>query len=83
MSSKDSLFRAVLKERLRTALMVSGMASFLAGLLCMPIPLVNPEAMTSLFAVFAAGGLVVRYGGALLILGVVLFCAAAFVPRGK
>ena len=43
MSSKDSLFRAVLKERLRTALMVSGMASFLAGLLCMPIPLVNPS----------------------------------------
>jgi hypothetical protein len=83
MAKRDPLRRIVWKERLQTGLVVAGMGSFLAGFVCMPGALVNPKQTTSLFAVFAAAGLVVRYGVALMVLGVVLFCAAAFVHKRK
>lgn len=81
--TKDSIRRAVLKERLRTGLMVAGITLFLCGLLCMPGPLVNPKATTSLFAAFAAAGLVIRYGVALMAIGVLLFGSAFLIHRDK
>jgi hypothetical protein len=58
MTNKTLLFRAALKEWLKYGLRGGGLALFAISLACMPVPLVNPKATTSLFHVFAAGGLV-------------------------
>ena len=80
MANKDPLFGAALKEWLKYGLLVSGIGLFLMGLSCMPAALVNPEATTSVFVVFAAGGLVIRYGVVMMVIGALLF-ANSFLMR--
>jgi hypothetical protein len=67
------IFRAALKDWLKYGLRGSGIAIFVIGLTCMPGPLVNPKATTSLFPVLAAGGLLMRYGAVMMGIGALLF----------
>jgi hypothetical protein len=71
--AKDPIFRAALKGWLKYGLRGGGIALFAIGLACMPGPLVNPKATTSLFHVFAAGGLLIRYGAVMMVIGALLF----------
>ena len=61
------------KEWLKYGLRGGGLALFATGLSCMPLPLVNPKATSSLFQVFAAGGLLIRYGVVMMVIGALLF----------
>jgi hypothetical protein len=81
MTKTTQLFRAILKERLKYGLRWSGLVVFVIGLACMPGALVNPEATTSLFAVFAAGGLLIRYGAVTMVIGALLFGSSFLVPN--
>jgi hypothetical protein len=63
----------VLLSDLKQWLKYGGVAVSLAGTSCMPIPLTNPKATTSLFPVFAEAGFLVRYGAVLMVLGALLF----------
>jgi hypothetical protein len=67
------MFRAALKGWLKYGLRGGGIALFVIGLTCMPGPLVNPKATTSLFPVLAAGGLLIRYGAVMMVTGALLF----------
>lgn len=73
MANKDPIFRAVRKEWLTNGLRGGGLALFAIGLSCMPMPLVNPEATTSLFPAFAAEGLLIRCGVVMMVVGALLF----------
>ena len=56
----------------RNAIRAVGIAVFAIGLSCMPVPLVNPKAVTSLFPVLAAAGMLVKIGAFTMILGAFL-----------
>jgi hypothetical protein len=81
MANTTPIFRAILKERLKYGLRWSGIAVFVIGLTCMPGALVNPKATTSLFAVFAAGGLLIRYGAVTMLIGALLFGSSFLIPN--
>ena len=69
-------------RRFKNGLRITGYILFLLGFICMPGPLANPEATTSLFAVFAAGGLLIRYGAVTMVIGALLF-GSSFLIRDK
>jgi hypothetical protein len=73
MANKNLTFRAALKEWLKYGLRGGGLALFVVGLACMPVPLVNPKATTSLFHAFAAEGLLIGYGAVMIVIGALLF----------
>ena len=66
---------------LRTALQVIGLVTFTLGIACMPGPLVNPKAITSIFPALAAAGLVLKLGLLCMAAGVVLFAASFLIRR--
>lgn len=72
-------FRTALKQRLKYGLRGGGIALFTIGLSCMPWPLVNPKATTSLFAALSAEGLLVRYGAVMMVIGALLFSSSFLV----
>jgi hypothetical protein len=65
---------------LKNTLRCVGIAVFFAGLTCMPIPVTNPEATTSLFPWLAASGLLIRFGIVALVSGALLF-GSSFLIR--
>jgi hypothetical protein len=79
MTKKNLIFRALVKDRLKYGLRWGGMALFVVGVTCMPGALVNPKATTSLFATFAAAGLLIRYGVVMMIVGALLFGSSFLV----
>jgi uncharacterized protein YjeT (DUF2065 family) len=58
---------------MKNTLRYSGLGLFMAGLTCMPFPVTNPKALTSIFPWFAMSGELVRYGGGAMAVGIVLF----------
>lgn len=79
MATKTLIFRAALTERLKDGLRGGGIADFAIGLACMPVPLVNPKATTSLFHAFAAEGLLIRYGVVIMVIGALLFSVSFLI----
>lgn len=67
---------------MKNALRYSGLGLFMAGLSCMPFPVTNPKALTSIFPWFAMSGELVRYGGGAMAVGGVLF-AVSFAFRSQ
>ena len=83
MANEDPLFRAALKEWLKSGLRWSGLAVFVVGLTCMPLPLVSPKATTSVFPAFAAAGLLIRYGAVLMAVGALLFGSSFLIHNDE
>jgi len=65
---------------LRNVVRGAGIAVFAIGLSCMPHPLVNPKAITSLFPPLAAAGMLVRVGAFTMMLGALLFGISFLIP---
>ena len=61
------------KSWLRNVTRGIGIAVFAVGLSCMPVPLTNPKAFTSLFPPLAAAGRLVRIGIITMLFGALLF----------
>jgi hypothetical protein len=60
-----------------------GLVVFMAGLICMPLPTTNPEALAnSVFPWLAMSGALVRYGALAMVVGAALI-ALSFVFRGR
>jgi len=68
------------KGWLRNVMRGVGIAVFAMGLSCMPVPLVNPKAVTSLFPPLAAAGMLVRIGIFTMTLGALLFGISFLIP---
>ncbi len=66
----------------KNALRYMGFGLFMAGLVCMPFPVVSPRAHTSIFPTLAMSGLLVKYGACAMAIGAVLF-ALSFVFRSS
>jgi hypothetical protein len=64
----------------KNALRLLGFGLFLAGLSCMPLPVTNPEAVTSLFPWLATSGELVRIGAWTMAIGALSF-ALSFAFR--
>jgi hypothetical protein len=67
---------------LKGVLRYLGVGLFLAGLTCMPFPVTNPKAVTSVFPWVAMTGSLVRYGAAAMGVGAVFF-ALSFAFRTR
>ncbi|MGB6450229.1 MAG: hypothetical protein WBE92_05710 [Steroidobacteraceae bacterium] len=65
---------------MKNVLRFAGFGLIIAGLLCMPFPVTNPKAVTSLFPWLATSGLLVRIGAWATAIGAVLF-ALSFALR--
>ena len=59
-----------------------GYGLFLAGAVCMPFPVTNPEAITSVFPWLATTGALVKYGAVAMAVGAVFF-ALSFALRSR
>ena len=68
------------KSGLRNTVRGVGIAVFAIGLTCMPRPLVNPKAVTTLFPPLAAAGMLVRVGIFTMALGAMLFAVSFLIP---
>ncbi len=66
---------------MKNVLRVLGFCLILGGLICMPFPVTNPEATTSIFPWLAMSGGLVRVGVAAMAIGV-LILALSFAVRG-
>lgn len=58
---------------MKNALRLLGFGLIMAGLLCMPFPVTNPEALTSIFPWLAMSGALVKFGACTIAIGVLLF----------
>ena len=67
---------------MKNALRYFGIGLFLAGLLCMPFPVVSPKAHTSIFPTLAMSGLILKYGACAMAIGAVFF-ALSFAFRSS
>ena len=67
---------------MKSALRFTGLALFIVGFTCMPIPVTSPKAVTSVFPWIAWSGALIRYGAWMMAAGVVLF-ALSFALRGR
>ena len=65
---------------MKSALRFVGFCLFVAGFLCMPFPVTNPKAMTSIFPWLAASGVLVRIGLWTMAIGAIVF-ALSFTLR--
>lgn len=65
---------------MKNALRLVGFVLIMAGFLCMPFPVTNPKAMTSIFPWLAASGLLVRIGAWTMAIGAIVF-ALSFTLR--
>jgi hypothetical protein len=68
------------KSWLRNVTRGIGIAVFAVGLTCMPGPLANPKAVTSLFPPLAAADMLIRIGIFTMVFGVLLFGISFFIP---
>lgn len=67
---------------MKNALRYLGVGLFMAGFLCLPIPVTNPKVVTSIFPSLAMSGVLVRYGAWAMAIGAVLF-ALSFALRSR
>jgi len=67
---------------MNSSLKGAGFGLFMLGFLCMPVPVTNPEAITSLFPWLAMSGALVRYGAWSMAAGALLF-ALSFAFRRR
>jgi len=58
---------------MKSVLRFLGFGLILAGFICMPLPLANPEAVTSIFPWLATSGALVRFGALTMAIGALLF----------
>ena len=65
---------------MKNVLRYVGVGLFVAGSTCMPFPVTNPEAITSVFPWLAMTGSLVKYGAVAMVAGAVLF-ALSFALR--
>src|SRR3984885_11512387 len=65
---------------MKSAIRYIGLVIFVLGLSCMPFPVTNPKATTSLFPWLAMSGLLVEYGAWTMAIGAALF-AVSFALR--
>jgi len=65
---------------MKNALRITGFGLIIAGLLCMPFPVTNPKAVTSIFPWLATSGLLVRTGAWTMAIGAIVF-ALSFTLR--
>jgi hypothetical protein len=77
----DPLLRPALKDWLKYSLLTTGIVLFLLGLTFLPTPLVNPKAMTSLFAVMSAGGLFAQHAVSMMVVGGLLVGVSFLIRR--
>jgi hypothetical protein len=68
------------QESVKSVLRYLGFGLFMAGAVCMPFPVANPEAITSVFPWLAMTGSLVKFGVAAMAAGAVLF-ALSFALR--
>jgi len=66
---------------MKTALRLLGFGLILGGLICMPLPVANPEATTSIFPWLAMNGELMRVGVGAMVIGA-LILALSFAIRG-
>jgi hypothetical protein len=67
---------------MRNGLRLVGVVMFLAGTLCMPFPVTNPEAATSIFPALAMSGSLVTVGFWAMAIGAIVF-ALSFAFRSS
>jgi hypothetical protein len=65
---------------MKHVLRLLGVCLILGGFLCMPFPVTNPEATTSIFPWLAMSGLLVRFGAWAVAIGA-LILALSFAVR--
>jgi hypothetical protein len=65
---------------MKKTLRLVGAGLILVGFLCMPLPVTNPEAVTSVFPWLATSGLLIKIGAWTMAAGAVLF-ALSFALR--
>jgi hypothetical protein len=58
---------------MKSVLRFLGLGLILAGFICMPLPVTNPEAVTSIFPWLATTGTLVRFGALTMVIGALLF----------
>jgi hypothetical protein len=72
----------MMAANMKSALRYSGLVLILAGLLCIPFPVTNPEAVTSIFPWLALSGSLLTYGAWAMGVGAVLMALSlAFRQR--
>jgi uncharacterized membrane protein HdeD (DUF308 family) len=66
--------------KIKSVLRLLGFCLILGGLLCMPFPVTNPEAVTSVFPWLAMSGGLVRFGAWAIAIGILFLAASFAVP---
>lgn len=66
---------------LREKLQIAGLSLLMAGLLCLPMPLVNPKLALSLFSTLNASAWFVGLGSVTALAGLVVLAISASVKR--
>ena len=66
---------------MKNALRYVALGLFIVGFLCMPFPVTNPGALTSIFSWIVMTGSLIRYGLWAMALGAVLFTLSFVFPR--
>lgn len=69
-----------METSVKSVLRLVGFGLIMAGFICMPLPITNPKAVTSIFPWLATSGLLVRIGAWTMAAGAVLF-ALSFALR--